>query len=117
MGAISNNWRALVAFQQLIILSDADGVVDMTPESIARRTNIPLDIIEDGLRLLEEPDPQSRPPSEDGRRIVRLDKNRDWGWQLVNHGYYRNLASREAKKAADRDRIAANRAGGKDKNG
>jgi hypothetical protein len=34
--------------QQLIVLSTPDGVIDMTPQAIAARTSIPIDIIRKG---------------------------------------------------------------------
>jgi len=107
--SLVEDWRALVTFQQLVILCDADGIVDMTPEAIIRRTNLPADVIRGGLALLEQPDPRSRTPDEEGRRIVRLDDHRDWGWRIVNHAHYRDLASREDKRAKDRLRIAEKR--------
>ena len=44
-GTLANNWEALVVFQQMVILCDADGRVDMTPMALHRRTGIPLEII------------------------------------------------------------------------
>ena len=55
--SLVEDWKVLVTFQQLIVLADADGIVDMTATSIARRTNIPLDVIEYGIAELEKPDP------------------------------------------------------------
>ena len=52
--ATKGPWQALVTFQQLIILADRNGEVDMTPEAISRRTTIPLEIIEHGIKALEE---------------------------------------------------------------
>lgn len=100
--------------QQLIVLSSADGVVDMTPEAISGRTTIPLKIIVKGLRFLEQPDPYTRTPGEDGRRIVKLDEHRPWGWRLVNHGKYTRLRNMEQKREADRERIAEKRNQNKD---
>lgn len=91
------DWEALIVFQQLIVLADQDGVIDMTSIALHRRTTIPLDIIEKGLNALQEPDPISRSKDEDGRRIVLLDEERGWGWVIVNYSYYRDLA-----KEADR---------------
>lgn len=108
--SVADDWKVLVTWQQLIALADRHGVVDMTPEAIARRTNIPLEIITHGLAKLVEPDPRSRSPEAEGRRIVRLDEHREWGWRLVNHAYYRSLASAEEKRVADRDRQAHKRA-------
>jgi hypothetical protein len=95
-------WQALVTMQQLIILADATGAVDMTPEAIARRTTIPLDVIRIGLAALEAVDTESRSPAEEGRRIVRLDPARSWGWRLVNHDHYRNLRSKADKAELNR---------------
>jgi len=103
-------WEALITFQQLIVLSDSQGVVDMTHEAIHRRTNIPLDIIQRGVTELEKEDSRSRSPEADGRRIERLDAHRDWGWRIVNYSYYRTLASAEEKREADRLRLQRKRA-------
>lgn len=78
----------------------------MTPAVISRRTGIPIEHIKAGLEILEKEDPYSRTPDENGRRIIRLDEHRPWGWRIVNHGYYRDLASRQdaREKAAERQR-------------
>lgn len=89
--ATKGPWQAVVTFQQFLILKDANGIVDMTPEAISRRTTIPLDIIRAGINVLEQSDPDSRRPDEEGRRIVRLSEHRTWGWRVVNHEHYRDL--------------------------
>jgi hypothetical protein len=81
----------------------------MTPDAISRRTSIPLKIITAGLEHLSKPDPYSRTPGDDGRRIVLLDDHRPWGWRLVNHAKYRALRDLEHKREADRERIAEKR--------
>jgi hypothetical protein len=74
------------------------GTVDMTPEAIARLTTIPLEHIKTGLIALEQPDPESRTPGEDGRRIVRLSAERLWGWRIVNYEHYRTIRSAEERR-------------------
>lgn len=108
-GTLYGHWEAIVTMQQLIVLASPDGVVDMTPNAIAARTSIPLDIITKGLKTLSEPDPYTRTPGEDGRRIVLMDDHRPWGWRLVNHGKYMRLRDMEQKREADRTRIAEKR--------
>lgn len=108
-GTLHGHWQAIVTMQQLIVLANQDGVVDITPQSISSRTSIPLDIIEKGLEHLAKPDPHSRTPGDDGRRIVLLDDHRPWGWRLVNHAKYRALRDQEQKREADRTRIAEKR--------
>lgn len=109
-GTLAGHWEAIVTMQQLIVLSTPDGVVDMTPEAIAGRTTIPLKIIKKGLDFLSKPDPYTRTPGEDGKRIVLLDDHRPWGWRLVNHGKYMRLRNLEQKREADRERMAEKRA-------
>lgn len=83
-GTLYGNWEAIVTFQQLIVLADKDGVIDMTPPAIAAMTSIPLDIIKKGIEFLMAPDEYSRTTGEDGKRIVLLDDHRPWGWRIVN---------------------------------
>lgn len=91
-------WQALVTFQQLLILADQDGNVDMTDEAISRRTTIPLDIIQIGIAGLLKPDDKSRTPTEDGRRILPLAEHRDWGWHIVNYEHYRRMKREEDRR-------------------
>lgn len=108
-GTLADNWKALVTFQQFLILCDEQGVVDMTPTAMARTTGIPLEILAEGIAHLEAPDAMSRTPDMDGRRIARLDPHRPWGWFLVNFKKYKEMRNREEKREADRERIASKR--------
>jgi hypothetical protein len=111
-GTLADNWQALITFQQLLVLADEAGVVDMTVAAIHRITGIPVEILDAGIAALEAPDHGSRTPDMEGRRIVRLDEHRDWGWFLVNFRKYRQMVSKEEKKEADRQRINNKRHGG-----
>lgn len=108
-GSLVENWEALVTFQQLIVLCNSDGIVDMTHESLSRRTGIPIEIIRKGIEILESPDPRSRTPDDDGRRIRLLDGHRDWGWYLVNHVQYRDQERAADKRTKDRERMQRKR--------
>ena len=109
-GTLVEDWRALVTFQQMIILCDQDGILDMTPSAISRRTGIPLEIIKDGVKILESNDDHSRTPDEKGRRIVRLDDHREWGWRIVNHKHYRDLRTANDKRTYMRNYMRKQRA-------
>lgn len=91
-------WQALVTFQQMIVLGYPNGVVDMTAEAISRRTTIPLDVIQTGIEALQRPDPESRSPVSEGRRIVLLDPHRAWGWHVVNYEAYRKAQSDDDRR-------------------
>lgn len=108
-GTLYGQWEAIVTMQQLIVLANADGIVDYTPPAIAGKTSIPLEIIEKGLKILSAPDPYSRTPGHDGVRIVLIDDHKPWGWLIVNHEKYTKMIKREDKRQADRERIANKR--------
>lgn len=108
-GSLYGKWEAIVTMKALIVLADSNGVVKMSPQAIAGKTSIPLEIIQKGLEVLSEPDPASSTPDLDGRRIVLLDDHCPWGWFLVNHEKYAGIAKSEDKRQADRNRIAEKR--------
>lgn len=94
-GSLRKDWKALVVFQQLLVLCDEEGYVDKTPDAISARTTIPLEIIEHGITELASPDPDSRSQEEEGRRIVLIAPPRKWGWRIVNYKSYREIRSKE----------------------
>ena len=108
-GTLAEDWRALITFQQMIVLCDADGTLDMTPVALSRRTGIPIEHIKAGIEVLEHPDPYSRTPGEEGRRIVRIDEHRPWGWCIVNHDKYKHLQDSDTVRAQNRERKRAQR--------
>ena len=103
-------WEALITFQQLLVLSDRFGAVDMTAEIISRRTTVPLPIIKKGIEELERPDPESRGDAHEGRRIIRLAEHRNWGWQIVNYERYHKIRSAEDRKEYMRNYMQQRRA-------
>ena len=103
-------WEALVTFQQLLVLADRFGIVDMTHEAISRRTTVPEDIIRKGITVLECNDEMSRRPDANGRRIVRLADHRDWGWEIVNYEHYRSIRSAEERRDKNRQYMKEYRA-------
>ena len=103
-GTLADNWEALITFQQMIVLCDSNGVIDMTPSAISRRTGIPVEHIESGIEILEKPDKNSRTPDEDGRRIRLIDDHKPWGWYIVNHNKYKVLKDSDEIKEQNRIR-------------
>jgi len=96
--SIVENPEARFTFMDLLVLADINGVVDMTHEAIARRTNRPIEVIRETIRILESPDGKSRTPDENGVRLLRLDDHRDWGWEIVNYQKFRDIASEEQRR-------------------
>lgn len=108
-GTLYGQWEAIVTFQQFIVLSDADGIVDYTPPAIASITSIPLEIIQKGIEVLSKPDPYSRTPDCEGRRIELIDAHRPWGWVIVNHAKYQRLQDSDTVRAQTRERVRRHR--------
>ena len=103
--SIAEDYQVRFVFEDLLTLADCNGVVDKTHEAIARRTNVPIEIIKRAINVLESPDIKSRRSDDDGRRIRRLDEHRDWGWFIVNYEYYRNIASEDQRREKTRVRV------------
>lgn len=102
--SISADYMVRHVFMDLLVLADRDGVVDMTTDAIARRTNVPEDIVIRAIQELTSADVKSRSHEEDGRRLVPIDSHRDWGWEIVNYAHYRNIKDEEARRTYFRDK-------------
>jgi hypothetical protein len=93
-------------FLKVCTVGEYGGIVDMTREALARRFNMPLEILNEAISKLEAPDPKSRDQSNEGRRLERLDDHRDWGWRIINWSTYEKI-----KTQADvAERVAKHRA-------
>ena len=90
-------------FVYLLGNCDAEGIVDVVPEAIASATGIPVEEVRGALVALEGPDPRSRSTEEQGRRIKRLDPDREWGWLIVNYQKYRSITSQEHRRTYFRE--------------
>lgn len=97
-GSLYGQFEPTVVFMAMLVIAEREGIVDMTREAIAARCGYPLDIVERGITELEKPDPQSRTPDEDGRRLVRLEDSRNWGWRITNYEKYEKIRSAEERR-------------------
>lgn len=89
-------WVAMLA------KADASGYVRASVPSMAHLCMVPIERLETILKILVSPDPYSRTPDDDGRRIREV----DGGWELINYLAYRNSrdtsTQRERKREWDR---------------
>jgi hypothetical protein len=102
---------AFVLWPLFMMEADWDGVVEVHPGVMAVRWTgsgrcgkIAEEQVRAACTYWEQPDPSSRSPIEEGRRIIRLHEHRDWGWRIVNWVEYRDAEGIEKRRAADRDR-------------
>ena len=109
-GTLRGNSNGLLVFTNLLANCDRDGVVDVHPKAIAEEVGLDVETVRAVLIDLEAPDAESRSPDEDGRRIVRMDGHRAWGWRVVNYGKYRAIKNEEDRREANRLAVAKHRA-------
>ncbi len=97
--SIAEDYNCRRMFMDLLVLADSTGAVDMTPEAISRRTNVPQPEVEKYINDLCQPDARSRSDLHEGKRLIPLDAKRDWGWLIVNYSHYRQIKDEEARRA------------------
>ena len=91
----------------LLALANKDGHVLNTIPGLARRAlpqepdDVRIPKIEKALEIFKAPDPYSRTPDHEGRRIVDI----QGGWFVLNHPLYRKQAQAELR--AEQQRIAS----------
>ena len=101
-GTLRGHSHGLLVFTNLLAHADSMGIVDMHPRAIAEEVGLSVDQVRAALDVLEAPDDESRSPEEDGRRIVRVDGHRAWGWRIVNYLKYRAIRSEEDRREQNR---------------
>lgn len=106
--SIADNRKLRHFFTDLLLCADADGCVMMTDAAISRRTGAPMDEVEWGLAELSKPDPRSKTPDHEGRRIERVEGH-GYGWKILNYEMYRSLRDAEQMRAAGRERSRRHR--------
>lgn len=96
-GTLYGRWPDIGLWPIVLSLADRRGVVDVTPQYISGVTGLLLPEVIACMKRFCEPDPDSRSAAEQGRRLTLLYSHRDWGWKVVNHGFYRERARLMAK--------------------
>lgn len=80
-------------FIAMIVLSDEEGVIKHTVESLARMICKDAESVRVAVANLEAPDPKSNLKGHEGRRIVPLSQileDETRGWLVVNKAHYRD---------------------------
>lgn len=102
-GSLADSWHAWSTFVFMLAHSDANGIIAMTPEAIARRSCMPVELVREAIALLEAADPSSRIPADGGRRIVRAGESQEsCVWRIVNHAAYRGMRDPDARREQNR---------------
>jgi hypothetical protein len=103
--SIADDYQLRHFFVDMLVLADRYGLVEMTPRAIAARTRMPLELVLSLLAKLEAPDPESRTPNFEGRRIAKFSDCCKWGWKILNYEYYSNLAREDQRRERTLERV------------
>ena len=106
-GTLCGKWPDIGLWPIVLSLADKQGIVDVTPDYLARITGLSIEDVTACMARFCAPDPYSRTPTDDGRRLTLIDpEHRAWGWNVVNHAQYRERAR---KQQWDNERTASGR--------
>lgn len=92
----------------MLAMADKDGMVAASVPGLAHMARVTLPQCEAALATFLAPDPYSRTPDHDGRRIEPC----DGGWVLLNHWLYRGKRDDEDRRARQREWDRRNRPSG-----
>jgi len=101
-GTLRGNSHGLLVFTNLLAHCDKDGIADIHPRAVAEEVGLTVEQVRAAIEELESPDDESRSPEEQGRRIVRMDDHRAWGWRVVNYVKYRAIRNEEDRREQNR---------------
>lgn len=93
--------RTRIVWVTMLALADRHGEVMGSIPGIARIAGVPVEAAEAAIRKFMSPDPYSRTPEAEGRRIEAI----DGGWAIINHAKYRMMASKEDEKSKAAERV------------
>jgi hypothetical protein len=84
----------------MLVMADPDGVVRAADSGIVHEARVTATEGTKALKILSEPDLESKSQEFGGRRIERVDE----GWLVLNYAKYRETRTRQQVMAAERQR-------------
>lgn len=107
---LSTIWRApdhvRLLWITMLALADRHGTVLASVPGLADAAHISVEDCRDALRMLAEPDPDSRTQDFEGRRIQDV----DGGWLLLNYPKYRQMRDEDKRREQVRAAVERHRA-------
>jgi len=87
----------------MLAMKDQNGFVATSRSGLMRAANISAEEFDRAVNTLESPDPDSRTPDNDGRRVSRM----EGGWLVLNNNKY--LLPEDVKRAQNKERVERHR--------
>lgn len=95
-----------IVWLTMIAVMDQDGFAQFAAaKNVAHRARVTPAEAEDALHILENPDPDSSNPDNEGRRLERV----PGGWLVLNADKHRQLVTRLVEREQNRIRVARHR--------
>jgi len=94
-------------FVSMLAKADSSGFVEAALPGLAKLANLTLPEVESAIKSLESPDPHSKNPEHEGRRILKV----PGGWMLLNYEEYHSRKGNEERRQYMRDYMQNYRAG------
>jgi len=95
-----------VVWITMLAMADENGWVYASVPGLVNRAQVKRNAVEDALNTFLSPDPDSRTPDNEGRRIEKI----EGGLAILNHPKYRKIRNKEERKAYQRDWMRNKRA-------
>jgi hypothetical protein len=80
--------------------ADKKGIVELNPSLVGAMIGAPPDRVRAAINYLEQPDPESRNPEHEGRRLI---KEGQFQYLIVSHFKYQAITSGDELKAYNRN--------------
>jgi hypothetical protein len=93
-------YHVRIVWITFLALKNKDGYVRASFSGIQRAANVTVDECIEAIRVLESPDPDSRTPDYEGRRIEKI----EGGWIVLNHEKYRVRSDIQKEQTKERVR-------------
>jgi hypothetical protein len=92
--------KTRIVWITMLALANKHGEVQASIPGLARVAGVSVESCAAAIEKFLSPDPYSRTPDDEGRRIEAI----DGGWALLNHGKYREMASKDEAREAEAKR-------------
>jgi hypothetical protein len=89
----------------MLALAEADGTVEASVPGLAAASGLTLPECSEALTVLESPDPWSKNPENEGRRVTKS----EGGWTILNYLNYRNKLTVSQRRDANAERVRRHR--------
>jgi hypothetical protein len=106
-GSMCGSGAMVFAVWGYVIAHAKNGEVELNPKLMSAQLGEPVNRVIDAIDALQQEDPLSRNPEEDGRRLVHQSA---FTYRVVSHHKYRNISNNEDRKAYNRQKQRESRA-------